>query len=82
VGGQNQVSAALTPGRKGPVAPEQEVGWAAEAVRTFRKWHKSKDNKMVSGFSQTQQYAVMLFCLHCKLLSIDHHQTNPTKLRI
>jgi hypothetical protein len=40
-----------------------------------------KDNKIVSGFSQTQQY--ILFYVYLDMFrSTDHHQASFTKLRI
>jgi len=41
---------------------------------------KLKDNKTVSGFSQTQQYTVL--CYLDMLRSLDHHQANFTELTI
>ena len=40
------------------------------------------ENKIVSGFRQTQQYIFILFYLHSMFLSTAHHQAIPTKLRI
>ena len=41
-----------------------------------------KDNKILSGFSQTQQYIILFYLDDDMLLSLNHYQTNFAKLRI
>jgi hypothetical protein len=42
---------------------------------------KLKDNKIASGFSQTQQY-IILFAVDDNVRSLDHHQAIFAKFRI
>jgi len=43
---------------------------------------KLKDNKIVSSFSQTQQYIILFYLDDDMFRSTDHHQAIFTKLRI
>jgi len=43
---------------------------------------KLKGNKIVSGFSETQQYILFYFYLDDMFHSIDHHQAIITTVRI
>jgi len=41
-----------------------------------------KDDKIVSEFSQTQQYIILIYLDDDMFRSLDHHQAIITKLRI
>jgi len=45
-------------------------------------FNKLKDNKVVSGFSQTQHYVILLYLDDGIFRSLDHHQAIFRKFRI
>jgi len=45
-------------------------------------FNKLKDNKVVSGFSQTQHYIILLYLDGGLLRSLDRHQAIFRKFRI
>jgi hypothetical protein len=64
-----------------PDGPEEGQTMLHFSVEDVTLFIKLKDNKTVSGFSQTQQYFILFYLDVDMFRSLDYHQAIFTKLR-